>query len=762
MSRQRSSPSVWLSVLAIGALILAGNPSCSDDPAAPEEPDDSNVSVESSNREIATIGAAGGSVSTTSDAGVTYTLSIPPYALAGNVEIAITPVTAISNLPFEGRLEGAVRLGPSGLQLLKPAILVIDQASSTGGTERLVGFAYEGDADAFEPAAAIDGTTEIRVPITHFSGAGAASSEDPEVWLANLCAAVPTLAYDFTAQMDMCWRSTDIKRDYFFRVARDYLEDILTPLAQGSGELSVAVTEYVEWYLGCDALAAQFQATDWETILATEIETLQGLIEQKLVTSIAEEKTALCSQGGTEHLRLLFEYRHLAIAAGFEETTGLRDEDILEDLCVEIRIPETELADPMPMLQGTSLDARAELWINDQREDAVFNFRVVTLHGTSTCAGGRDFCEGRSNGLGEYTVVVTRTAPGLVEIDVTAALLMSLFVTSPSGAGYSQVEVPLRLTTTVVRESYTITTTFPDVIQPGVAATLRAVVTRDNPGGIPTPIEGAIVTFDVDGGVANPVGGLTDAGGAIETQITPDAQTDRIVISIDASSNGVLVGTKIVERATNRAISLTTRRSTAAAVDFSQVPSCSQSGDPFAEDESVGNSTINANISATCGAEGESSSISANTVLVSNPGVADDGRSALMTFQSNLTLSTEITTCPPATNCFGQVVTGNASFQVSFYVNSPVDYAFTMTRSDNLSGDISNFSRVTLDGPAGRIVEWYNDQPNPSASGTLAVGPYTLSVTTEVFIYPPSGSGTYGMTGSLQLNAASVAVMGMR
>ncbi len=739
------------------ALVLAGSLSCSDDPAAPAEPTETNVSVESSNRETTTIGPAGGSVSTTSDAGVTYTLDVPAGALPGDVEIAITPVTAINNLPFEGRLEGAVRLGPSGLQLLVPAVLTIDASPTTTGAERLVGFAYEGDASSFEPSAAIDGTTNIRVVVTHFSGAGAAASESADDWLATMCASVPTLDWPISSQFE-CWDGAEPQRDWFIRFARDYMEDILTPLAQGGGEISTAVTEYIEWYHACDQLAERFQATDWETVFADEITTLQELLETELVASVAEAKTALCAQGGTEHLRLLFEYRHMAIAAGFEETTGLRDEDILEDLCAEVRIPETELVDPMPMLQGVSLDARAELWINDQREDAVFNFRVVTVHGTSTCAGGRDFCEGRSNGLGEYSVVVTRTAAGLVEIDVTAALLMSLFVTSPSGAGYSQMEVPLRFTTTVVRESYTITTTFPDVIQPGVAATLRAVVTRDNPSGSPTPIEGAIVTFDVDGGVANPVGGLTDATGTIETQITTDAQGNRIVVRIDASSNGVLVGTKIVERAFNRPITLVSRRSTATVVDLSQVQGCSQSGDPFAEDESVENSTINANISATCSAEGESSSISANTVLVSNPGVADDGRSALMTFQSNLTLSTAITSCPPATNCFGQVVSGDASFEVSFYVNSPVDYAFAMTRSDNLSGDISNFSRVILDGPAGRIVDWNSDQSNPSASGTLAVGSYTLSIKTEVYIYPPSGSGTYGMTGSLQLNPVAAAV----
>jgi hypothetical protein len=46
--------------------------------------------------------------------------------LAGDGEIAITPVTAMKNLTFVGHFEVGVRLEPSGLRLLKPAVLTID------------------------------------------------------------------------------------------------------------------------------------------------------------------------------------------------------------------------------------------------------------------------------------------------------------------------------------------------------------------------------------------------------------------------------------------------------------------------------------------------------------------------------------------------------------------------------------------------------------------------------------------------------------
>ena len=721
-------------VLTLVALVIVGSLSCSDDPTAPEEPTESNVSVESSNREVATIGPSGGSVTTTSDAGVTYTLDVPPGAVPGDIEIAITPVTAIDNLPFSGRLEGGVRLGPSGLHLLVPALLTIDRAPSTSGTERLLGFSYEGDADSFEPAAAIDGTTEIRVPITHFSGAGAASSGDSEDWLATLCASVPTLDYTFTAQMDMCWRSTDVRREYFFRVARDYLEDILTPLAQRGGELSVAVTEYIEWYHGCDALAAQFQATDWEDVLATEIETIAGLIEEELVTSVAFAKLALCELGGSERLRRVFEYRHLAFAAGFQETTGLRDEDILEDLCAEIRIPEITLADPLPMNQGTSLDVRAELWINNQREDALFNFTVNPVSANVTCAGGSAVCEGRSNGLGEYTVVVMRTGPGLIEIDVFARLLMTLFVTNQSEAGYALVDVPLRQGDRIVRESYSIAATFPSNVESGVATTLTAVVTRDNPGGIPTPIEGVQVTFDADGGTANPTNGTTDASGSVQTEVTAQNGPNRVVVEIDAYLDGEVVATKFVEASIGNdpqpaSFQLLRRSSYLSGVEVAE--GCTGQSDPFKLVEVPGDFTIDVFGNETCVdllGEGETTATryrSVDTDLRSDTGLS----SGVILIDSDGTIAAELT-CSGNTELCGSEYASVAPIgevTIEFRIADPVNFEFDGTHTAaNNSQFLPQFTVTRIDG--GRTDEkmnWSGREPN-SWDGTLEPGDYRV------------------------------------
>jgi hypothetical protein len=61
--------------------------------------------VESTQRVAQSIGPAGGTVATTSLAGLAYRPDIPAGALTTPTEIAITPVRSIADLPYSGGLE---------------------------------------------------------------------------------------------------------------------------------------------------------------------------------------------------------------------------------------------------------------------------------------------------------------------------------------------------------------------------------------------------------------------------------------------------------------------------------------------------------------------------------------------------------------------------------------------------------------------------------------------------------------------------------
>jgi hypothetical protein len=528
-------------------LILVALMGCSKDPSSPEpRPSATNVNVESARRETAVIGTGGGSVSATSSSGITYTLDIPANALAGDVEIAITPVASIANLPFTGTLEGAARLEPSGLRLLTPGRLTIAKAP-TAGAELLLGFSYEGDADTYQAAGAIDAATEIQVLVSHFSGAGAAtgSAADGNAWVAEFCASTSG-EHPFHAKIGNCYPGEPVdRREWFLQYARDYLAYVVTPFLNDV-DPTVGVAEYLEWYYACDAFAADYNADDWITALEGELLNVKVLMAAKLITAVTEAKSQLCAQGGIERLRTIFEYRHLALAAGLEDVVGLQESDVLAGLCAEIVIAEQVLADPLPAGSDQSLDARAELRINGQAEDA--NFEFTLLLENATCLGSSS-CGGRSNGLGEYTAVVRRSSYEPVSITVVANLMLPLFQIIPGGGtGYALAYTPLLGTTNVTRGGWTLVADLPTVLVPGDPAELTATAMQWEYNGGTTPLSNALISFSVSGGTANPISAFTDNNGNATTQITANMGSSEVVVTSTASFGGVQIGSVITSR----------------------------------------------------------------------------------------------------------------------------------------------------------------------------------------------------------------------
>ena len=95
------------------------------------------------------IGPAGGMLETTDGRGVTYTLVIPPAALNTDLEITMTPVSAIEGWPLDGDILGAVRLEPEGWLLNDVATLMISMPGIPSPTLSTVGFAFTGSGEEF-------------------------------------------------------------------------------------------------------------------------------------------------------------------------------------------------------------------------------------------------------------------------------------------------------------------------------------------------------------------------------------------------------------------------------------------------------------------------------------------------------------------------------------------------------------------------------------------------------------------------------------
>lgn len=118
------------------------------------------------------ITACGGTLSVTGGDGTGYVLVIPDGALLETAMLSMTPLSALSGAPVEGRAH-AVLLEPAGLQLYRAATLTISTAD--GETSGAVGFAAGADGSEFHllPPLATEADGSVSVAVPHFSQHGA-------------------------------------------------------------------------------------------------------------------------------------------------------------------------------------------------------------------------------------------------------------------------------------------------------------------------------------------------------------------------------------------------------------------------------------------------------------------------------------------------------------------------------------------------------------------------------------------------------------
>lgn len=118
----------------------------------------------------AVIGPAGGTLETVDGRGLTYTLVIPPGAIRTDLEISMTPVSAIDGWPLDGDFLGAVRLEPEGWLLDEVATLTIHGAAASNPGLTTVGFAFDGAGEEFHLAPAYPALSPAAGPGTGGGG----------------------------------------------------------------------------------------------------------------------------------------------------------------------------------------------------------------------------------------------------------------------------------------------------------------------------------------------------------------------------------------------------------------------------------------------------------------------------------------------------------------------------------------------------------------------------------------------------------------
>lgn len=129
------------------------------------------LTVESTNRISQIVGGAGGTISTFASDGTSYELIVPPGALGAEIEIALTPATAISGTLFDKGVVTVVRLEPEGLVPAVPMTLRI-QLPAGVTAQPVTGFVVEDLASTMSLRVATTEGTKVELSIQHFSSAG--------------------------------------------------------------------------------------------------------------------------------------------------------------------------------------------------------------------------------------------------------------------------------------------------------------------------------------------------------------------------------------------------------------------------------------------------------------------------------------------------------------------------------------------------------------------------------------------------------------
>lgn len=141
------------------------------DLAVPFQPVDLSVVLDVAHKAEAVIPIGGGSLKATGADGTTYTLDVPADALPAETTIALTPAKSVTGLPFGGNTTYVVQMSPNGLSLYNFATLTIDPAAELPA-EQQVAFGYLGDGKDVISATPVVDSSEIKIRVLHFSGAG--------------------------------------------------------------------------------------------------------------------------------------------------------------------------------------------------------------------------------------------------------------------------------------------------------------------------------------------------------------------------------------------------------------------------------------------------------------------------------------------------------------------------------------------------------------------------------------------------------------
>jgi len=362
-----------------------------------------------------TIGRAGGTVSAQAASGAQYTLTVPPTALHETVNVTLTPITTIQNLPAGTTLVAAVRLRPDGLAFLSPATLTMDLPSVASATN-LVGLRFGDDGSALHLVPVTRAGARLTIPISHFSGAGAANSSNPplipldgsgtaagdalsQLMLQELNAQASG-NYDVSAitAILLTWYTSSIK-PLLQSGATD--EPVLNVAIGAWAQLRNAIASFPPSIAGALDAATATQQSEARALAATA---LQAAIQRNNAACIAQ--TDLAAARKVLQWQGVAEYHALATSAN-----ALDRSTVLNGLCVKVGYGQVTLPDTVVPMQSALLKVQAGIRFGPGAPLFFANPSVdVAVTATGSTDGSTRHYQTDATGMAQTTLIPTGAA----------------------------------------------------------------------------------------------------------------------------------------------------------------------------------------------------------------------------------------------------------------------------------------------------------------------------------------------------------------
>ena len=324
----------------LSAFILLGPSGCSSDGSESQQGPSISPQLDTARQAIATIGAAGGSLTAIGSDGTEYTLTIPADALLEDTPITLIPIIDIPDLPMSGGFLGGAQFEPSGLELFRTATLrvTLPSAPDLDSDALLAGFVYDEDGKNLALTIAEADGESFSLPVLHFSGGGAGSatsSDLKETFVAGTADAFATEILEALNDSDAQTMESSIRRWY-----EEKIKPALQAAAASDQALERALPEYQRW-LNAEGLVFVSGLVDRSALLSDSRTLAAAALRDAIARandlcerqkSFIEAEKALIWQRRAESVQLP---EDLLLANGLDWTSVERD------LCVQVLFEST-------------------------------------------------------------------------------------------------------------------------------------------------------------------------------------------------------------------------------------------------------------------------------------------------------------------------------------------------------------------------------------------------------------------------------------